>query len=217
MDLPPVSLNGAYWRSEGEDIFEVLNPSPAGNEKDTTQLLASGNNLLSGAVVATATLLQNYNLSRVYGVFRNGFGDQLTEGADYEINMDTGQIHWLHNFGIGDFLFIVYEFQTWRVDFATGNVTFLAPPLAGSLMTASYQAGLPLPYADVLARRHGYDLFVPANGDLVGTFGAYLIGGDCCHGTSTATTAGEASRHDRHALLHLGSGSGGEGHQCCYV
>src|SRR5437867_4367007 len=76
MDLPTLSMNGAYWPSAGEDIFEVLNPSTAGNEKDTTQLLASGNNLLSGAVVATATLLQNYNLSRVYGVFRNGFGDQ---------------------------------------------------------------------------------------------------------------------------------------------
>ena len=187
MDLPTLSMNGAYWPSAGEDIFEVLNPSTAGNEKDTRQLLSSGNNLLSGAPVDTTTLLQSYNLSKVYGVFGNG--GQLSEGVDYEINMDTGEIHWLHNFGIGDFLYIVYEFQTWRVDFATGNVTFLAPPRAGSVVRASYQTGVPLPYADVLARRHGYDLFVPANGDLVGTYGAYLIGGNCCHGTSTATTA----------------------------
>src|SRR2546427_65016 len=187
MDLPTLSMNGAYWPSAGEDIFEVLNPSTAGNEKDTRQLLSSGNNLLSGAPVDTTTLLQNYNLSKVYGVFGNG--GQLSEGVDYEINMDTGEIHWLHNFGIGDFLYIVYEFQTWRVDFATGNVTFLAPPRAGSVVRASYQTGVPLPYADVLARRHGYDLFVPANGGLVGTYGAYLIGGNCCHGTSTATTA----------------------------
>src|SRR5438093_8292303 len=88
MDLPTLSMNGAYWPSAGEDIFEILNPSTAGNEKDTRQLLSSGNNLLSGAPVDTTTLLQNYNLSKVYGVFGNG--GQLTEGVDYEVKLATG-------------------------------------------------------------------------------------------------------------------------------
>jgi len=197
LDLPTLSLGSLYWPSAGEDVYEVLIGAAAGNEKGTSQFLTAGDNILSFAPVDTAALLANYNLSHVYAVTRYDatgvecpLGCVLEEGLDYEIDMNTGNISWLHNFAIDDFIDIIYEFRTWRVDFRTGEIIFLANATAGSTITASYSVGMPVPYADVLADRHGLDLFVPAGGDLVGVYGA---GDRQTHGTGTASTAAGVS------------------------
>jgi hypothetical protein len=194
--LPTLTMGGMYWPSAGEDIYEVLIPAAAGNEKGSSQLLTAGENILTFAPVDTTALLADYDLSHVYAVTRYDaagvdcpLGCVLQEGVDYEIDMDTGEITWLHNFVIDDFIDILYEFNTWRVDFRTGEITFLANATAGSPITADYETGLALPYADILAERHGLDLFVPASGDLVGVYGAY---DRATHGTGTASTAAGA-------------------------
>ncbi|MFA5892185.1 MAG: S8 family serine peptidase, partial [Actinomycetota bacterium] len=185
MELPTLYLDGGYWPGAGEDIWEELIPAAVGNEKGTTATLTMGENIMSGAVVDTAALLADYNLSNVYAVSSLDDG-VLSEGVDYEIDMDTGEITWLRNFGVNDYLDIIYEFDTWRVDFGSGRITFSANATAGSVITANYGTGYPVPYADTLASRHGYDRFVPAAGDLLGVYGAY--NGES-HGTGTSSTA----------------------------
>jgi len=191
MELPTLYLDGEYWPSAGEDIWEVLIDPAVGNEKGTTTTLTAGENALSGAVVDTAALLADYNISHVYEVFLQDAGAcaggcSLSEGTDYDIDVDTGEITWLRNFEVGAYVDIIYEFDTWRVDFASGRITFSANATAGSVITANYRTGYPVPYADTLASRHGYDRFVPAAGDLLGVYGAY--NGES-HGTGTASTA----------------------------
>jgi len=185
LELPTLTMGGEYWPSATESIFEVLIASATGTEKTTPQSLSLGINIVSGALVDTGALLQDYNLSFVYDI-ESDLEGVLEEGVDYTIDLDTGDIAWLHNFEIGDFVFIIYQFDTWRIDLAAGKITFLANATAGSEIRADYRVGTPVPYANILGERHGLDLFVPANGDLVGVYGAY---DRQTHGTGTSTTA----------------------------
>lgn len=198
LELPTLFLDGLYWPSAGEDIWEELIASTTGAEKGTSQFLTAGFNVLSGAPVDSAGLLRppghDYDLSHIYDMvlWNPTFtsATSLEEGVDFAIDMETGEITWLVNFPVGYYVEIYYELETWRIDFRTGEITFLANATAGSTITATYSTGLPLPYSNTLAARHGLDLFVPASGDLVGIYGA---GDRQTHGTGTSSTAAGAN------------------------
>jgi uncharacterized protein YfaP (DUF2135 family) len=181
--MATLSLDGMYWPSAGEDIWEEVLVATAADETNTTSSLTSGVNIMTGVSVATAALLLDYNLSLVYDIY-NGT-ESLTAGVDYDIDMSTGEITWLRDFENGDTVEIIYELETWRLDFDTGEITFLAPPVAGTQVTATYNTGLPVPYANVTAQRQGWDLFVPGPGDLVAFHGAFELGQE--HGTWVST------------------------------
>jgi len=177
--------NGNYWPSSGEDIWEPIIPDTtgAGNETGTTSQLTFGYNIMTFAGVDTASLLAHYPLRNIYAIY-NSTRD-LVEGVDFILDYDTGQITWLVDFPDGDFVDIIYEFLTWRLNFDTGEILFEMPPIAGAQVTATYNTGLPVPYANVTARRQGWDLFVPGPGDLVAFHGAFELGQE--HGTWVST------------------------------
>ncbi|MFQ5907303.1 MAG: S8 family serine peptidase [Thermoplasmata archaeon] len=186
LGMPRLFLNGSYWPSSTDVIAETLFTS-TGEEKNTTTNLGNQSFTLNDFVTAvdTASLLANYSLGSLYD-FSSDIEGALVEGVDYEIDMDTGAITWLRPLAPGADIDIAYQFDTWTVDFETGNITFDAPPTVGAQVTADYITGLPVPYSDRIAARHGLELFVPAAGDLVGLYGAF---NQETHGTATATTA----------------------------
>ncbi|MEE9197069.1 MAG: S8 family serine peptidase, partial [bacterium] len=139
--------------------------------------------------VDTAGLLADYRLGSLYD-FSSSIEGALVAGEDYEIDMDTGAITWLRPLVAGASIDIAYQFDTWTVDFETGEIAFDAPPTTGSAVTADYLTGLPVPYSEHIANRAGFELFVPAAGDLVGVYGSLNRE---THGTGTASTAAGAN------------------------
>ena len=180
-----MALDGMYWPSSGEDIWESVidDTTGLGDETGTMSQLTAGFNLMTGAAVDTLTLLADYDLDLVYDIYNSS--GSLVEDTDYSIDLDTGEITWLTDFPDGDFVEIIYEFLTWTLDYNTGDITFDAPPIAGAAVTATYNSGLPVPYADITAARQGWDLFVPGPGDLVAFHGAFADGQE--HGTWVST------------------------------
>lgn len=195
---PTLALDGAYWPSSGEDIWEEILSATAADESGTTSTLTTGFNVFTGAAVDSAALLANYDLKKIYvGCGQNfdkpciyntsGPGARpLVAGTDYTINVGTGVITWLRDFTAGDTVEIIYEFKTWTVNYDTGQIMFQAAPTAGSLVTATYNSGLPVPYANITAQRQGWDLFVPGPGDMVAFYGPFELGEE--HGTWVASS-----------------------------
>ena len=181
-----MSLDGTYWPSSGEDIYELVIPDTTGggNETGTTAQLTAGFNAMTGATVNTAALLtMGYPIKQVYGI--DNSSGPLVAGVDYRLNSTTGVITWLKNFPDGDFVEIIYELRTWTLSYDTGAITFETPPTASSAVTATYKTGLPVPYSNITAQRQGWDLFVPGPGDIVAFYGAFETFED--HGTWVST------------------------------
>ncbi len=180
-----LALNGAYWPSATEDIFEEPISSAIGNEQGTTYDLTTGFNAMTGATVGTAALLAaGYPVSFIWDFSGNSTGP-LTAGVDYSINMATGRITWLRNFPVGEVVDIIYQLKTWTLNYDSGKITFNTPPTTGAAVTATYNTGLPVPYANITAQRQGWDLFVPGPGDLVAFYGSFALGEE--HGTWVST------------------------------
>src|SRR3990170_2207961 len=57
---------------------------------------------------------------------------------------------------------------------------------AGWDLVADYQTGLPIPYSQVYGPNHGYDTFIPANGDMVAFYGEFDYGQS--HGSFVSST-----------------------------
>jgi len=181
-----LALGSVYWPSAAEDIFEepIVDTTGLGDETGTTAQLTAGVNAMTGAAVDTATLLADgYPISLVYDIFNSS--GSLVQGVDYSINPTTGVITWLTNFPDGDFVDILYQLDTWTLNYDTGAIAFNTPPLAGAPVTATYNTGLPVPYANITAQRQGWDLFVPGPGDLVAFYGSFALGEE--HGTWVST------------------------------
>ena len=182
---PTLALDGLYWPGSGEDIWEQVISSTTGTEQGTSSQLTFGYNVMTGAGVDTASLLAaGYPVWLVYDIY-NGTRS-LVEGVDYTLNMATGEITWLVNFEPGDTVEIIYQLETWTINYDSGEITFQTPPTAGSAVTATYNSGLPVPYANITAQRQGWDLFVPGPGDLVAFYGPFETGEE--HGTWVATS-----------------------------
>ena len=185
MATATLSLGSTYWPSATEDIFETPISSATGNEQGTTYDLTAGLNIVTLASVDTATLLSaGYPVSLVYDFSGSTVGP-LTAGVDYTLDTATGRITWLVNFPVGETVDIIYQLDTWTLNYDSGTITFNTPPTAGASVTATYNAGLPVPYANITAQRQGWDLFVPGPGDLVAFYGSFALGEE--HGTWVST------------------------------
>ncbi len=181
-----MALNGAYWPSSGEDLYELVIPNTTGggNETGTTAQLTAGVNYMTGAAVDTAALLAlGYPVKQVFAI--DNSSGPLAAGVDYRLNSTTGVITWLKDFPDGDFVEIIYELRTWTLNYDSGAITFQTPPVANSQVTARYRTGLPVPYSNITAQRQGWDLFVPGPGDIVAFYGAFETFED--HGTWVST------------------------------
>lgn len=186
---PTLYLNGAYWPSSGEDIWEEVIGSTTGAESGTTSHLTLGYNLMTAAEVDTSSLLAaGYPVWMVYDFYAyNATVDfSLVEGTDYTMDPATGAITWLVNFDPGYTVEMIYQLETWTINYDSGEITFQTPPTVGATVTATYNSGLPVPYANITAQRQGWDLFVPAPGDMVAFYGPFELGEE--HGTWVATS-----------------------------
>lgn len=181
--------DGNYWPSATEVIYQDLILSATGGETGTSVFLDDTSwNFNTGASVDATWVLQNYDVSSIYAIENST--DSLTEGVDFDLNYSSGEVTWLRDFPVGDYVYIFYQFDTWTIDFNTGDLTFIAPPIAGALVTADYDTGLPFPYSVQFTTDNGYDNFIPASGDLVAFFGNFRTGsgsGDY-HGTLVSTS-----------------------------
>src|SRR6266568_3163087 len=140
---------------------------------------------MTGASVDTAALLTaGYPVPLVWEFSGSPVGP-LTAGLDYTLDMATGRITWLVNFPVAETVDIINQLNTWTLNYDSGTITFNTPPTAGASVTASYNAGLPVPYANITAQRQGWDLFVPGPGDLVAFYGSFALGEE--HGTWVST------------------------------
>ncbi len=117
-----------------------------------------------------------------------GQAASLVADRDYRVDMANGTFTWLFNSRYNLTATTRYQFDTWRVNFDNGTITFQAPPVAGMKLNATYNTGLPVPYANITAQRQGWDLFVPGPGDLVAFHGAFELGQE--HGTWVSSLIG---------------------------
>src|SRR3989304_2334964 len=77
-----MALDGMYWPSSGEDIWESVidDTTGLGDETGTMSQLTAGVNLLTGAPVDTLTLLADYDLDLVYAT-NHSSGSLATDTA----------------------------------------------------------------------------------------------------------------------------------------
>ncbi len=196
---PPVSLyidnGGAPMLVPGatEDLYEEY--TGTGSELGTRWYLGGLGttfgpvNVINGAPApAMGTLLRgpgpDYGASYVYDI--EGPAGPLTQGVEYDFDAATGAITWLTNWNAGDTIFIIYQLDTYTVEPVSGTLNLQAPLPAGWRVTADYQYGLPIPYSQVYGPAHGYDTFIPANGDLVAFHGEFDYGQS--HGSFVSST-----------------------------
>jgi len=120
-------------------------------------------------------------------------GNIWTEDVDYAIDMATGQITWLQDVPDTETVYIIYQLATYVLEPVSGRLTFMdvytqaatALP-AGWNLLGSYWTGLPIPYSQVYGPAHGYDTFIPAQGDLVAFHGDFDSGQS--HGSFVSST-----------------------------
>lgn len=181
--------DGNYWPSSKETIYQDLILSATGNEAGTSVFLdATSFNINTGASVDATWVLQNYDVDFIYAIENST--SVLAEDVDFTLNYSSGEVTWLVDFPVGDYVYILYQFDTWTVDFNTGELTFSAPPIAGAAVTADYETGLPFPYSVQWSTDNGYENWIPADGDFVAFFGNFRVGagsGDY-HGTLVSTS-----------------------------
>ena len=177
--------DGNYWPSATETIYQDLILSATGGETGTSVFLDDTSwNFNTGATVDATWVLQNYDVSFIYDIGNSTIA--LTEGVDFTLNYGSGEVTWLRDFPVGDHVYIFYQFDTWTIDFNTGDLAFIVPPIAGATVTADYDTGLPFPYSVQWSTDNGYDNFIPASGDLVAMYGAF--NSDEYDGTSLASS-----------------------------
>src|SRR5207247_3021743 len=68
----------------------------------------------------------------------------------------------------------------------SGRLTFTGALPAGWTLLADYDHGVPIPYSDIYGPAHGYDTFIPANGDLIAFHGDFDYGQS--HGSFVSST-----------------------------
>ncbi len=183
-------LTSHYVPGSTEDIYEEYTGS--GTDNGTTWALGGARttfgpvNYITGETVDSAVLLRTFGIpvGLVYD-FEASAG-LLTEGLDYNMDMATGTITWLRNFTAGETVYIAYQFASYSLEPVSGHLTFLSPLPASWSLHANYNHGTPIPYSDIYGLRKGYDVFIPANGDLVAVHGDFDYG--MYHGSAVTST-----------------------------
>ena len=162
----PLTTFGPLTADNGDFIYGIFD----GHVVDSARLLRGPNTDLSIGLV--------YDISNSTGL--------LAAGTDYTIDMATGVITWLHDFPAGDFVDIIYQLNTYTLEPVSGRLTFTGALPAGWTLLADYDHGVPIPYSDIYGPMHGYDTFIPANGDLIAFHGDFDYGQS--HGSFVSST-----------------------------
>ncbi len=170
-------LTTHYLPGSTEDLYEEYTATGAENQ---TQWALGGPlttfgpvNYITGQTVNSATLIRTFGIpvGLIYDI--EDSNGPLAPGTDFSINMATGTITFLRNFTAGDTIYIVYQLDSYTLEPVSGHLTFAHPLPATWTLLADYDHGLPIPYSDIYGPAHGYDTFIPANGDLVAFHGDF--------------------------------------------
>src|SRR2546426_1485105 len=200
---PPTAPS--YFPGATEDIYEEFTATAA-NENGTTWALGSAQTtfgpytitptfFVTGAITGgspdTATLIRtmNFPVSMVYDIedCDATFATcTVLTGADYSLNMATGTITWRRDIVATHVVFIIYQLDTYTLEPVSGRLTFRHALPTNHRLLADYQHGVPIPYSDIYGPAHGYDTFIPANGDLVAFHGDFDNGQS--HGSFVSST-----------------------------
>src|SRR2546428_3145730 len=200
---PPAAPS--YFPGATEDIYEEFTATAA-NENGTTWALGSAQTtfgprtitptvFFTGAITGgspdTATLIRamNFPVSMVYDIedCDATFATcTVLTGADYSLNMATGTITWRRDIVATHVVFIIYQLDTYTLEPVSGRLTFRHALPTNHRLLADYQHGVPIPYSDIYGPAHGYDTFIPANGDLVAFHGDFDNGQS--HGSFVSST-----------------------------
>ena len=201
MWLRPISPGAdTYLPGSTEDIYEEFTGSAA-NESGTTWALGGPltsfgpytitrtvffTGQITGQSADAATLIRSmgFPVSLVYDI-EDSTGT-LVAGVDYNINMATGTITWLRDFPAGEVVFIMYQLDTYTLEPVSGVLTLAHALPTNHRLLADYDYGVPIPYSDIYGPAHGYDTFIPANGDLVAFHGEFDYGQS--HGSFVSST-----------------------------
>ena len=200
---PPAAPS--YFPGATEDIYEEFTAGAA-NENGTTWALGSAQTtfgprtitptffvtgFVTGGSPDTATLIRtmNFPVSLVYDV--EDCDATFTTctaltAADYSINTATGTITWARDLVDTDVVSIIYQLDTYTLEPVSGDLTFNHALPTNHRLLADYDTGLPIPYSDIYGLAHGYDTFIPANGDLVAFHGDFDNGQT--HGSFVSST-----------------------------
>ena len=102
------------------------------------------------------------------------------------IALSTGTITWRKDIAATHYVFIEYQLNTYTLEPVAGRLAFNHALPATWGLVADYDTGVPIPYSDIYGPAHGYDTFIPANGDLVAFHGDFDNGQT--HGSFVSST-----------------------------
>lgn len=188
---PPVGAD-VYLPGATEDLYEEY----TGTGADAGTQWALGGpltsfgaiNIMTDRAVDSASLIRGpagaFPIGMIWD-FEDSVGS-LTPGVDYNLNAATGTFTWLRNFGAGETVYIIYQLDTYTLEPVSGTLTFNHALPTGWRLLADYETGVPIPYSDIYGLAHGYDVFIPGNGDLIAMHGDFDYGQS--HGSFVSST-----------------------------
>ncbi|MEK6851914.1 MAG: S8 family serine peptidase, partial [Candidatus Thermoplasmatota archaeon] len=194
-----------YLPGATEDVYEEYSAPPGRDETGFSWSLGGPDtsfgpvNILSGQVVDTAILLRGTPDFAM--AFLTGYGSYfydiemcdptgacvvLTEGPEFTLDPQAGIVTFWIDIPDTYFVYVIYQLETYTLEPVSGTVMFLDTLPAGWSLLADYEYGLPIPYSQVYGPAHGYDTFIPGNGDMVAFYGEFDYQQN--HGTFVASS-----------------------------
>ncbi len=198
-------INGKFMPSYSDTLYQDVVTNGTGVSAGTSINLADqdtyeffGLGIPGNDVNLTYLFSQGYGIRNLDLYYGNATGEvEMTESStpgnislgmfnySYDANKESITI----NFDMepGSYIYAIINMDTYKLDFNTGEITFITAPPAGARITADYSYGLPIPYSRTYTERMGYDNFIPASGDVVAFFGDFDIDQGFPHGTFCAS------------------------------
>ncbi len=189
-----------YFPSRTEDIYEEFSAGTPIDESGTTLDFGTGSfgpvNVISfqslpGIDVILRGPGPDYGVDFLYDAEECDATfttcTTLVEGTDYSwSDQDGGSIRVERDIPDTYVWFFIYQLDTYTLETVSGALTFARAIPAGWDLVADYQTGLPIPYSQEYGPSHGYDTFIPANGDMVAFHGEFDNGQS--HGSFVSST-----------------------------
>jgi len=189
----PVGLR-YYLPGATEDLYEEYT-SPVGRNEaigftwrlDGAETSFGPIQLMTGRPVPTNALLNgpagDFATNLVYDIEQCDPTFSVCQAlgpANYTLNTETGDVIFTTDVPDDWVVFVIYQLGTYTLEPVEGVVTFANPGTGtpesipnGWSLYAYYDTGLPIPYSQEYGPTHGYETFIPANGDLVAFHGDF--------------------------------------------
>ena len=187
-----------YLPSSTEDIYEEFTGQPF-DDTGLTFDLGTGSfgpiNIITGQSVPSDVLLRgpgpDFAVDLIYDAQECDVGFVVCLPLDgtilnYTLDPETGTILIERDIPTGYTWYFIYELDTYLLETVSGEITLSRAMPAGWDLLADYQTGLPIPYSQEYGPAHGYDTFIPANGDMVAFYGEFDYGQS--HGSFVSST-----------------------------